>query len=82
MRIFRKREPKFQVIVQIPTGHCVFRTAESQADVDEWVKAFEESPAAVNIKVYELDPRGAYELKLERGEALASTTKKPIGFCR
>lgn len=82
MRIFRKREPQFQVIVQIPTGHCVFRTAESQADVDEWVKAFEESPAAVNIKVYKLDPRGAYELQLERGEAISSTIKKPIGFCR
>jgi hypothetical protein len=77
---FRKRQPRFQVIVQIPSGHCIFRTANSQADVDEWVKAFEEGPAS-NLKVYEYDPRGAYELKLEKGTPVHQMVR-PIGFCR
>lgn len=79
-QFFRKRQPRFQVIVQIPSGHCIFRTANSQADVDEWVKAFESSPAT-SLKVYEFDPRGAYELKIAKGSDVHQIAK-PIGFCR
>lgn len=80
-RFFSKPLPQFQVVIQIPTGHCIFRAAKNQKDVDGWVEAFDDSPA-VSLKVYQLDPRGAYELQLEKGEAISSTTKKPIGFCR
>ena len=79
-QFFRKHQPRFQVIVQIPSGHCIFRTANSQADVDEWVKAFEGSPAT-SLKVYEFDPRGAYELKIAKGNDVHQMAK-PIGFCR
>lgn len=80
MSLFRKRAPRFQMIIQIPSGQCIFRTSNSQEDVDEWVKAFEESPAS-NLKVYEYDPRGAYELKLEKGSEV-KTHERLIGFCR
>lgn len=79
-RLFSKPLPKFQVIIQIPTGHCIFHPAKNQKDVDNWVEAFDESPAA-NLKVYQLDPRGAYELTLEKGSEVKNQTR-PIGFCR
>jgi hypothetical protein len=70
------------VVIQIPSGHCIFRTADDEADVDEWVEAFDDSVAS-NLKVYEFDPRGAYELKLEKGETVTPMpTKRLIGFCR
>jgi len=79
-RFFSKPLPQFQVVVQIPTGHCIFRTAKNQKDVDGWVEAFENSPA-VSLKVYQLDPRGAYELKLEKGSEIKNQARL-IGFCR
>ena len=79
-RFFSKPLPQFQVVIQIPTGHCIFRAATNQKDVDGWVEAFDDSPA-VSLKVYQLDPRGAYELTLEKGSEIKNQTR-PIGFCR